>query len=83
MCIRDRIFYILLAIACVLSVLARRSKAGPLVLWVTMAGSVGVVLMTAWLHMKESEIQHPNIRLGPGTEAEIIPPDLDLPKVTL
>jgi len=68
-----QIAYYAVAIGAVLTVVTRKSKAGPLVMWLTIAGAGCVFLMGLWLHMKEAEILQPNILLGPGTEAVIKP----------
>jgi len=65
--------YFVLAVGCVLTFVTKKSKAGPLVLGLTVAGAGACVLLSAWLHMKEAEILHPNINLGPGVDVKVLP----------
>lgn len=68
--------YLGLAAGCLLTLATRRTKIGSALLALTVVGGMAVSLLSTWLHIKDTEILHPNVKLGPGTEIEVVPPGL-------
>ena len=68
--------YLALAASCILTLSIRRGRVGKALLAVTVAGAMAVCLLSVRLHIRDAEILYPNINLGPGTEAEVVPPGL-------
>lgn len=68
--------YLSLAFACLVTIATRKAKVGQIILGLTLVGSIGVGLLSIWLHIQDTEILYPNIGSGPTPRAEVLPEKL-------